>query len=111
MNPTPTIKCFIKRKLATVVLITASLAAFATLGDERKKDKNASCAYSLSFNAKNFSLRSGYNYRSNDLFSLPAGKQFIVLNTVATYQKGNATFVLPLKKKILLDKIKFAPSR
>jgi len=33
-----------------------------------------------------------------------------MLNTVATYQKGNATYVLPLKKKVMLGKIKFNPA-
>jgi len=33
-----------------------------------------------------------------------------MLNTVVTYQKGNATYVLPLKRKVLLDKVKFNPA-
>ncbi|HEU0112427.1 MAG TPA: hypothetical protein VFQ73_16245 [Flavisolibacter sp.] len=102
-------KRLIKRKFATIVLVSASLAAFATLGDGGKKGKNKDLN-TTPFNSKNFSLRSGYNYKSNQLFN-STQKQFIILNTVATYQKGNATYVLPLKKKILLEKIKFSPSR
>ena len=109
MNLTVTIlKRLIKRKIATAVLVTASLAAFATLGDGGKKGQRNT---TISLNSKNFSLRSGYNYKSNNLFNLGPQKQFILLNTVATYQKGNATYVLPLKKKVLLDKVKFNPSR
>lgn len=110
MNPSATIITrLLKRKIATVVLITASLAAFAALGDGGKKDIKNNTSAPFSLHAKNFSLRSGYNYRSNNLFSSPSEKTFIILNTVATFEKGNATYVLPIKKKVLLDKIKFNP--
>jgi hypothetical protein len=108
MNLTATIiKRLLKRKIATAVFVTASLAAFATLGDGGKKGSKTPELSSTTLSSKNFSLRSGYNYKSNNLFNLGSPKQFIMLNTVATYQKGNATYVLPLKKKVLLDKIKF----
>lgn len=110
MKLTSTIsKQIIKRKLATAVLITTSLAAFATLGDgERKRVSNSVVVYNFS---KSFNLRSGYHYKSNDLLATPEAKNFIMLNTVILYQKGNATYVAPLKKKILLEsKIKFGPS-
>ena len=109
MNLTSTlIKGLLKRKIATAVLVTASLAAFATLGDGGKKDHNNSViVYNYS---KTFSLRSGYNYKSNNLFAAPETKNFIMLNTVITYQKGNTTYVMPLRKKVLLDKISITPT-
>jgi len=111
MNRTAAIfKRLLKRKIATAVFITASLASFASLGDGGKKGQKSSMLTSLPLSSKNFSLRSGYNYKSNNLFNSAQEKKFIMLNTVATYQKGNATYVLPLKKKVLLDKIKFKPS-
>ena len=113
MNLTASIiKRSLRKKIATAVLAMASLAAFATLGDGGgKKDARFKSTESFSLNSKNFSLRSGYNYRSNNLLSLPSPKKFIMLNTVATYEKGNATYVLPIKKKVLLEKIKFNPAR
>lgn len=110
MNLTATIiKRLLRRKIATAVLVTASLAAFATLGDGgRKKFKNNAAPFALS--SKNFSLRSNYNYKSNNLFNSVPEKKFIMLNTVITYQKGNATYVLPLKKKVFLDKVTFNPA-
>lgn len=100
-------KCLIKRKLVTVVLVTASVAAFATLGDGGgKKGKLSNTEPSN----RTFSLRTPYNYKSNNLFNTPRPQNFIMLNTVVTYQKGNATYILPLKKKVLLDKIKFNPA-
>jgi len=102
------IKRLIKRKLATAVLVTASLAAFATFVDDGgKKGTKASTS---DFTVRNFSLRTPYNYKSNNLFTSSQPQKFIMLNTVVTYQKGNATYILPLKKKVLLDKIKFNPT-
>jgi hypothetical protein len=102
------IKGLIKRKLVTAVLITASVAAFATLGDGGgKKGKTLA---SNEFHTRTFSLREPYNYKSNNLFNTSKPPKYIMLNTVVTYQKGNTTYILPLKKKVILDKIKFNPA-
>ena len=102
------VKCLLKRKLATVVLVTASLAAFATFVDDG--GKKGTKLSNQDFTIRNFSLRTPYNYKSNSLFTSSRSQKFIMLNTVVTYQKGNATYILPLKKKVLLDKIKFNPT-
>jgi hypothetical protein len=104
------IRKLLKRKLATAVLISASLAAFATLGDGGKKDQNKVSFNRSSLTSKNFSIRSGYNYKGNNLFSTPGSSRFIMLNTAVSYQKGHSTYTIPLKKKVLLDKIRFSPS-
>lgn len=108
------INCHFKAKLATVMLVTASFAAFATLG-EKGKDGNKKVSqrtllstktYPSSF--KTFSLRSGYDYRGSHILSAPVQNRFIMLNTsVVTYQKGNNTYILPLKKKAFSGKIDF----
>lgn len=100
------IKRFIKIKIVTAVFITASVAAFATLGDGGKKHFTLGKA---STSAKNLSLRGTHNYRANNLFKGNQPK-YITLNTVVTYQKGNATYIVPLKKKVILDKVKFTPT-
>lgn len=101
-------KSFLKKKFTTVLFIAASLAAFATLGDDSgKKSKKGYSSELLPYTAKTFSLRSNYNYKSNNLFSQPEKKNFIMLNPLVTYQKGNSTYVLPLKKMPFSGKIKF----
>lgn len=107
MNLIPTFTPLLKRKLATAVLVTAYIAAFATLGDGGKKRSSSVVVYNYS---KNFSLRSGFNYKSNNIFALPETKNFIMLNTVITYQKGSATYIMPVRKKVLLDKIRITPT-
>jgi hypothetical protein len=107
---TTIINCLIKRKIATAILIMASMAAFATLGDGGKNDRRA-IGSTERLTSRNFSIRSQYNYRGNNLFSTQKSNKYITLNTVVTYQKGNATYVVPLKKKVMLDKVTFKPSR
>ena len=102
------IKRLVKRKLVTAVFVTAYLAAFATLGDDGGKKGTRSTFSEL--NANTFSLRTPYNYKSNNLFSTSRTQKVIMLNTVVTYQKGNATYILPLKRKVILDKVKFNPA-
>src|SRR5688500_10895292 len=108
-------KCLIKRKLVTALFITMSVGAFATLGDGKQKGGGGTQSKALlsrpsHYNYKTFSLKSGYNYRGSMLFQTAKEEKFIMLNTVITYQKGNATYILPMKKKVLMDKIKFNPS-
>ncbi len=104
----------VQRKVATLVLLTASLAAFATLGEGGKTDlprsnKNLLSARSASVNYKNFSLRSGYNYRGSQVLNTTAPVNYIMLNGTITVEKGNKTFILPLKRKVLLDRVSFKP--
>jgi len=107
MNLTASIKRLLKRKLATTVLVTASLAAFATLGDGGRKDASLK---GYKANPKNFSLRSNYQFRANNLFSAKPTRLGTLDNPVVTHQKGNSTYIMPLKKKVLLDKVKFNPA-
>lgn len=104
-----------KHKLVTALFVVVSLAAFATLGEGGKKSvasrSNMLSARSTVYNYKTFSLKSGYTFRGNSfLNTAPAGK-VVMLNTVMTYQRGNATYILPLKKKLLLSgKVTFKPT-
>ena len=93
------------------MLVSASVCAFATLGDDSvKKIKKENSSVLLPYSSKNFSLRSNYNYRGNNFFVSTEKKDFITLNRVVTFQKGNAAYVLPLKKMPLMGKIKFSCS-
>jgi len=110
------VKPVLKRKLVTALFVGLSLAAFATLGEGGKKSvaargKNFLSARSATYNYRSFSLKSGYNYRGNAFLNTERGGKFVMLNTVMTYQKGNATYILPLKKKLLLNgKVTFRPT-
>ncbi len=106
----------VKRKLITFVFITASLVTFAALGDGKKGDnerphKNLLSHKTNPYNFKSFSLKSRYIYRDSTVLNTSHQNNYITVNTVATYQKGNNTYILPMKKKVLLDKVNFNPAR
>jgi hypothetical protein len=103
-----TISRLMSRKLAVALLMAVTaVGAFATLGDGGKKN-NASAHHTLlsgrTFTPGFFSLKSGYTYRGNTVIT--SDKRYINLNTVVTVQKGNTTYVLPLRKKVLLGNVK-----
>jgi hypothetical protein len=109
-HPKLTISKIIVRKLAVILLIVLSAAAsFATLGDG-KSGKSSSPKTSLlssrTIKSGSFSLRSGYSYRGNQVFNTHQESQYINFNTTVTFQKGNATYIVPLKKKVILNNVK-----
>jgi len=115
MNHRPFHKVFktTSRKLSILVLLAVSGAtAFATLGDGKVKsnrlNKSLLSEKKLT-DPENFSLKSGYLYRGSQVINTKS-ERYINLNTEVTYQKGNTTYVLPLKRKVMLDKITFNPN-
>ena len=106
----------LQRKIATVVLLTASFAAFATLGEGGKKEaarqnRNLLSARSAAVNYKSFTIRSGYNYRGSKLLNAnTGGHNYIMLNNVIMVEKGNQAYIVPMKRKVLLDRINFKPT-
>ena len=100
------------RKLAVIALITGStFVAFATLGDGNKKPTptskpGKSILSNKSISSNNFSLRSGYEFRGNQVINTRHQK-FVNLHTTLTYRKGNTNYILPVQKKVFLDKVIF----
>ena len=99
-------KKILTRKLTTLFLIGLSVAAFATLGDGKYKGKKSSLLSSKpSITPGKFSLKSGYQYRGSQIINQQKDKNSFTRNSLVTYQKGNMTYVLPVKT-IVPQKIK-----
>jgi hypothetical protein len=104
-----TILRFLQRKVVTILLLASSaIGAFATLGDGKGKDKNKTLLSTqrISITPGSFTLKSGYHYRGSEIINQEASR-FIFLNTTITYQKGNTTYIVPLKKKVILENVHF----
>jgi len=100
-----TILRVIGRKTATIVLVAGSAAsAFAVLGDGKgnpKRNISLLSSQTTSSAPGRFSLKSGYSFRGNQVISQE--KKYINFNAVVTYQKGNTTYIVPLRKKIFVS--------
>src|SRR5436190_16034133 len=95
----------IARRIVAMFLLAASaMSAFAILGDKGRTPKNHSFLsnQSLAANSTSFSLKSRYNYRGSQIIDPARTGEYIDLNTTITFQKGNTTYVVPLKKKIFI---------
>lgn len=106
-------KTTLKYQLITAVMICVSAACFAIVGDGRQKStsgKQSLLTPRPSYNYKNFSLKSSYNYRGSNPLKTPVTGNSLKINTSSSYQKGNTTYILPMKKKVILDKVKFNPA-
>ncbi len=96
-------------KIVVVLFLSVSvIGAFATLGDGKiKKDLPKRALLSdKKTNPGFFSLKSGYSYRGNQIIRNEVETKYIRLNTTVTMQKGNTTYTIPLKKKVILQNVK-----
>jgi hypothetical protein len=90
----------------TVLLIGTAIGSFAMLGDgkgKNPKDKPLLTNHDFTIKKGSFSLKSGYNYRGNRIINPDNSRNYINLNTVVTYNKGNSTVIIPLKKKVYIN--------
>ena len=95
------LKLVLARKIATLFLIGLSFAAFATLGDGKSKGKKSSLLSSKpTITPGKFSLKSGYQYRGSQILNQQKDKNSFTRNSLVTYQKGNMTYILPVKTVI-----------
>jgi hypothetical protein len=96
-----------------LMLAITAFGAFATLGDGSvKKNKSSRPLLSVKKSVKPglFSLQSGYTFRGNQVINTEEDK-YLNLNTFVTYQQGRTTYIMPLKKKVILNgKITFNPN-
>lgn len=100
------LKNLLTRKLTTLFLIALSVTAFAMVGDGKSKGKKSSLLSSKpTITPGKFSLKSGYQYRGSQIINQQRDKNSFTRNSLVTYQKGNMTYVLPLKT-VVPQKIK-----
>ena len=100
------LKKLLTRKLTTLLLIALSFTAFAMVGDGKSKGKKSSVLSSKpTITPGKFSLKSGYQYRGSQIINQQKDKNSFTRNSLVTYQKGNMTYVLPLKT-VVPQKIK-----
>jgi hypothetical protein len=99
-------KLVLTRKLVTLFLIGLSVVAFASLGDGKTKGKKSSLLNSKpTITPGKFTLKSGYQYRGSQIINQQTQNSTFTRNSLVTYQKGNMTYILPVKT-VIPQKIK-----
>ena len=101
----------LQKVLVCTVLIGFAVLTFASMGGGKKSKTTPVKNDFVPIRTSNgFTLKSGPLYKGSSIISQEKSRNTIVLNSLMTYQKGNTTYILPMKKKVLLDKIKFNPA-
>jgi hypothetical protein len=100
-----------KKLIAVLLLGGIAIGAFATLGDGKSgKGPRKLLSNKTTTRPGSFSLHSGYQFRGNQVMTFN-GTQYINFNTTVTYQQGHTTYIVPFKKKVILNnKIVFNPN-
>jgi hypothetical protein len=103
-----TILSILRRKTALVVLLAGSaVCSFAIkpiVGDDRGKNASRSLLKNnQSSIPSRFTIKSDYNFRGRQIMTDTRQQAYINLNTTVTYQKGNTTYIIPLKKKVYIN--------
>jgi hypothetical protein len=96
-----------------MLITVTAIGSFASLGiynsgPKTDKPRRSLLTQQSSLKPGTFSLKSGYHFRGSQVFNIQSQK-YISLNTVVSYQVGNTTYVMPLKKKILMGKVSIIP--
>ncbi len=102
-------KTFTKKFLTIVMLFCMAQVAMADRGVGKKsKNKTILNIYTPSTLRSSivFNLKSGLSYKGSLLNSSEIVANSIVSNSLITYQKGNVTYIIPYKNKIVVPEIK-----
>lgn len=103
---------FMKPKMNTVrnigvllMALTVSIGVFAIDGIVMKS-KTSKSSFSNMKQHLSLSLREGFSYKDNKSFGYKRHGNMVMFNNVITYQKGNITYIIPYKNKVVLNKFK-----
>ena len=100
---------FTKKLLTIALLFSVAQVAMADRGVGKKsKNKTILNIYTPSTlrNSIAFNLKSGLSYKGSLLSNNNTVGNSIMSNSLVTYQKGNITYVVPYKHKIVVPEIK-----
>lgn len=100
---------FTKKLLAVTILFSIVVEAWADRG-VGKKSKNKTTlniiAPSTLKNSIAFNIKSGLNYTGSLLNTRKSMGSVMMNNSLVTYQKGNATYIIPYKSKVTVAEMR-----
>jgi hypothetical protein len=94
----------IRQAAISLLLVAVVGLTFASKGGGGDKKKTPAYPFKSTFTpirtSNGFTLKVGPSYAGSYLLGQEKTPNYISLNTIATYQKGNTIFVLPYKYKV-----------
>lgn len=91
------------RKVAiSFVLIGLTFFAVASIGGDKNRSKSNTikAGFTPLRTAHGFTIKTGPNYRGSFLLKEERNANYALYNSLITYTKGNATYILPNKYKL-----------
>ena len=91
-----------KRVAASIVLVSVGVFAVASMGGggSKSKEKSVKPEFTPIRTSTGFTLKAGPVYRGSMTFAQEKSNNLVAYNSIATYQKGNTTYILPCKYKM-----------
>lgn len=96
---------FLRLVSALTLVLTISATVYAIDGIVMKS-KTSKSSFSNMKKHLSLSLRDGFSYRDNKAFGYKRHGNTVMFNNVITYQKGNVTYIVPYKNRVVLNKFK-----
>ncbi|MGJ7033587.1 hypothetical protein [Niabella hirudinis] len=95
-----------------VSFATENTATDADHGKDKPKNGYVAAENKFEKQLSSFSLRSDYQFRGDRVLTNTSttNNNYINLNTSISYQKGANTYVVPYKKKVILNRFTFNPN-
>ncbi|HTL09661.1 MAG TPA: hypothetical protein VL307_15420, partial [Chitinophagaceae bacterium] len=69
-------------------------------GGNKSKDKAVKPEFTPIRTTNGFTLKAGPTYKGSMVFGQEKSKSAVSYNSIVTYQKGNTTYILPVKYKL-----------
>jgi hypothetical protein len=103
-------KSFLKRLLVFAIIIGTVNVAFADKGVKRKAKTRTKINITAPVSLKNLmelnlNLKSGLTYKGSLLSTTPSIDPSLLNTAILTYQKGNTTYIIPFKHKMILPDV------
>jgi len=91
-----------KKVLISSILIGLGVFALASMGGggNKSKDKAVKPEFTPIRTTNGFTLKAGPAYKGSMIFGQEKSKSAVSYNSIVTYQKGNTTYILPVRYKL-----------
>jgi hypothetical protein len=101
-NFTQKLNHMLKKSIISCTMIGVVALALASSGggNGKKSETPRNSAFTPIRTTNGFTLKAGPNYTGSRLFSVERSKGYVTYNSVVTYQKGNAVFILPHQTRV-----------